>query len=162
MFADAPHRKRDFWVRSAFFFGLWLVVAGWSPKDLPVGLFAAGGAGYVSLLLLPPGGAHPQIFPLFALLGRFLRGSVVAGFDVARRALSPQLDIDPGFVVYPLTIAPGVARNAFSLNQSLQPGTLPTGEEGGRLFVHGLDIAQPIAANLAADEAAFKKATGHE
>lgn len=158
----ASHDKKDLALRLALFLGLWLMTAGWSAKDLPVGLLASGGACWISLRFLPPGGGRPRIGPLLSLLGRFLRGSVVAGFDVARRALTPRLDLQPGFVASPLTLPPGAARNAFCFHQSLQPGTLPTGAQGDRLYVHGLDVSQPIAATLAADEALFKQAIGHE
>ena len=162
MSTDAPPDKTDLAARLAFFFALWLMIAGWSVKDLPVGLVAAGGATWISLALLPAKGFRPHPAALAALLGRFLRGSVVAGVDVARRALSPRLDLAPGFIACPLTLPPGPARNAFCLHQSLQPGTLPTGADGGDLLVHGLDIRQPIAANLASDEALFKEAIRHE
>jgi hypothetical protein len=61
-----------------------------------------------------------------------------------------------------LTVPPGAARNAFLVYQSLQPGTSPTSAEGEMLQVHCLDISQPIAAAIMADEALFKKAIGHE
>jgi len=82
--------------------------------------------------------------------------------DVARRALLPRLDLRPGFVAVPLTVPPGAARNAFLVYQSLQPGTSPTSAEDEMLQVHCLDISQPIAAAIMADEALFKKAVGHE
>lgn len=162
MSSDAPPDKTDLAARLAFFFALWLMIAGWSVKDLPVGLVAASGATWISLALLPAGGFRPRPAALAALLGRFLRGSAVAGVDVARRALSPRPDLAPGFVGCPLTLPPGLARNAFCLHQSLQPGTLPTGAQADSLLVHGLDIRQPIAANLAFDEALFKEAIRHE
>jgi multicomponent Na+:H+ antiporter subunit E len=162
MSPGAPTQTKALAARLALFFGLWLMIAGWTAKDLPVGLVTAGGAVWISLKLLPPGDARPRFAPLSALVLRFLQGSIFAGFDVARRALSPRLDLNPGFVACPLTLPPGESRNAFCLYQSLQPGTLPTGAEGGTLQVHALDMSQPVAANLAADEALFKKATGHE
>jgi multicomponent Na+:H+ antiporter subunit E len=157
----APTPTKSPAARLFLFFGLWLMIAGWTAKDLPIGLVTAGGAVWISLRLLPPGGAHPRIAPLCALVLRFLRGSIFAGFDVARRALAPRLDLKPGFVACPLTVPPGESRNAFCLYQSLQPGTLPTGAEGETLLVHALDISQPVAASLAADETLFKKAAGH-
>ncbi len=162
MFPGAPRANRSLPARLAFFFGLWLVIAGWSAKDLPVGLIAAGGAAWISLSLLPPGGGPSRIFPLVALFARLLGGSVVAGFDVARRALSPRLDLRPGLVACPVALPDGVARNAFFLLQSLQPGTLPTGSEDGTAFVHGLDLSQKIAENFATEEHLFQKAVGHE
>jgi multicomponent Na+:H+ antiporter subunit E len=162
MSPGAPTPTKALAARLALFFGLWLMIAGWTAKDLPVGLVTAAGAVWISLWHLPPGDARPRFAPLAALALRFLRGSIFAGFDVARRALAPRLDLNPGFVACPLTLPPGESRNAFCLYQSLQPGTLPTGAEGGVLQVHALEMSQSVATHLAADEALFKQATGHE
>jgi hypothetical protein len=41
--------------------------------------------------------------------------------------------------------------------------TLPTGTgDNGALLVHCLDVDQPIAANLAAEESVFIRALGHD
>ncbi|WP_298356489.1 Na+/H+ antiporter subunit E [Rhodoblastus sp.] len=162
MSSGAPHRKRFSWARLAFFFLFWLMVAGWSVRDLPVGAAAAGGALWISLKLSPSGDARVRAGPLFRLVVRLLRGSLVAGFDVARRALAPRPDLRPGFVSCPLTLPEGEARDVFRLLQSLMPGTLPTGVEEGRALVHGLDLSQPIAENFATEERLFKRAAGHE
>jgi multicomponent Na+:H+ antiporter subunit E len=160
--SGAPIRKKVLAARFVLFFVLWLGVAGWKAEDIPVGLVAASGALWVSWRLLPPHNAAPELVPLLALLGRFLRGSFLAGFDVARRALSPRLDLRPGFAPCPLTLPDGNALDVFCLYQSLQPGTLPTGVENGALVVHGLDLSWPIAETVAADEALFGKAIGDE
>jgi multicomponent Na+:H+ antiporter subunit E len=148
--------------RFALFVLLWVVAASWSPENLPVGLAAAAGVLWVSLRLLPPRPAQTDAIELLAFVSHILRGSLVAGFDVARRALAPRIDLQPGFVACPLHLPDGDARRAFCLLQSLMPGTLPTGAEGENLIVHGLDMSQPIAENLAADERRFGKALGHE
>lgn len=145
--------------RLVFFFCLWLMTAGWQPKDLPIGFLAACGALWISLLLAPPRGVRLRPAPLVALLARFLRGSIVAGFDVAIRALTPRLRLAPGFVTYPLNVPAGDARNALCFYESLQPGVLPTGAENDALMMHCLDVTQPIAAGVAQDEALFRKAT---
>jgi multicomponent Na+:H+ antiporter subunit E len=145
--------------RLAFFCCLWLMVAGVNPKDLPIGLIAAVGSLWVSLAVAPPNGDAHRLLPMLKLAGRFLRGSVVAGFDVAFRALAPRMKLTPGFVTYPLGISAGDARNAFCFYQSLQPGLLPTGVEGNGLMIHGLDTTQPVLTNIARDEALFEEAT---
>ena len=99
---------------------------------------------------------------LAALALRFVRQSVVSGTEVARRVLNPKLPLRPGFVV-PLHLSPGGARSAFCVLSSLLPGTLPTGTgDNGALLVHCLDVDQPIAANLAAEESVFIRALGHD
>jgi len=107
-------------------------------------------------------GARIRFGALVALAVSFVRGSVAGGFDVARRALRPELDLRPGFVTAPLRLPPGNARNAFSALASLLPGTLPVGMDEDSLLVHGLDVAQPIAENLSHEESLFMRALGNE
>jgi multicomponent Na+:H+ antiporter subunit E len=148
--------------RYACFLCVWFMIANWQESDIIVGLVACALALWISLSLLPPTDARPRFVPLTRLSLRFLTSSVVAGVDVARRALAPRLDLRLGILAVPLTLPPGDARNAFLLLQSLQPGTLPTNAEGEMLQVHCLDISQPVAGSVVADEVLFKKAIGDE
>ncbi len=81
---------------------------------------------------------------------------------MARRALRPELDLRPGFVTASLRLPPGNARNAFSALASLMPGTLPVGMDEHSLLIHGLDVAQPIAQDVAREETLFMRALGDE
>jgi len=144
--------------RWAAFLGLWLILAGADPADLPVGIAAAIAATWTSLRLMPPGQSRPSVVALAGLALRFFYQSVVAGADVARRALDPRLPLRPGFVSYPVGFPPGASRNAFATLTSLLPGTVPAGDENGQLVYHCLDVDQPVAAQLAAEEAALLRA----
>ena len=147
--------------RAALFLAFWLMISGWAPVDLPVGLAAVAGATWTSLRLLPPKRSRLRLAPLATLAASFLRQSVVSGTDVAWRAVNPRLKLRPGFVACPLRLRPGGERSAFCALSSLMPGTLPTGtDEHGALLVHCLDIGQPVAANLAAEEQLFVRAVG--
>ena len=118
-------------------------------------------ATWTSLRLLPPGRWRVSPLGLARLALRFPRQSVMAGVDVARRALDPRLPLRPGFVTYRRGLPPGPARDAFCALASLLPGTLPVGtNEDGTLLVHCLDVEQPVAAQLAAEEALFVRALG--
>src|SRR5215470_5502178 len=143
--------------RAAWFLGLWLVLAGADPADLPAAALAIVAATWASLRLLPPGGARRAPVAVARLAVRFLYQSVVAGLDVARRALDPRLPLRPGFVTYPTGFAPGAARNVFTTLTSLLPGTVPAGDEGGNLLYHCLDVDQPVVPQLAAEEAALSR-----
>ena len=100
--------------------------------------------------------------PLAKFALHFLRQSASSGVEVAWRAFSPRLPLDPGFVVFPPLRSAGT-RSAFCALSSLLPGTLPAGsDENGALLVHCLDVGQPVAANLAAEEALFSRAIGHD
>jgi multicomponent Na+:H+ antiporter subunit E len=145
-------------VRAAGFFAFWAILSGLNPLDLLVGALAAAIAACASVRLLPPGEWTFRPVALLRLTLRFLRQSVVAGADVARRALDPRLPLRPGFVTYPTRFPPGTARNVFTSLTSLLPGTVPTGEQDGHLVYHCLDLDQPVVSDLAAEEEALSRA----
>jgi multicomponent Na+:H+ antiporter subunit E len=147
--------------RATGFLVLWLVLAGFNPGDLPAAVVAVAGATWASLRLLPPGG--PRLSPrgIARLALRFPGQSLTAGIDVARRALDPRLPLHPGFVTVSPRLPPGTQRDAFCAFASLLPGTLPVDtNDDGTLLVHCLDVGQPVAAQMAADEDLFARALG--
>ena len=149
-------------LRATAFLVLWLVLAGADPADLVAGAVAVVAGTWTSLRLLPPGSARVSPVALANLALRFACQSVIAEADVARRAFDPRLPLRPGFVRYPVRFPPGPARNAFTALTSLLPGTVPAGEERGQLLYHCLDLDQPVASQLAAEEAALSRALGHD
>jgi multicomponent Na+:H+ antiporter subunit E len=145
-------------VRAVSFFVLWIMLTGGNPADLGAGAVAASAATWTSLHLFPPGTSRVRPIALARLALRFLGQSVVAGVDVAWRALDPRLPLYPGFVVYPVGLPPGPARNMFTTLMSLLPGTVPTGsDEKGGLLIHCLDVEQPVVVQLATEEAVFAR-----
>jgi multicomponent Na+:H+ antiporter subunit E len=139
------------------------MIAGYEPVDLPVGLVTAAAATWASLRLLPPANVQFRLSSLAAFALHFMRQSASSGVEVAWRAFSPRLPLNPGFVVYPCRLRSAGTRSAFCALSSLLPGTLPAGsDENGALLVHCLDVGQPVAANLAAEEALFSRAIGHD
>ncbi len=150
--------------RAVAFLVLWLIlVGGPDPADRPAGVVALAAATWASLRLLPPSRVRFSPLALAHLMWRFARQSIVAGADVAWRALDPQLPLRPGFVIYPAHLPPGPALNAFCALTSLAPGTLPAGpDDSGAIVVHCLDVGQPVASQLAADEHLLTRALGHE
>ncbi len=142
--------------RSIGFFGFWLVLTGADPGDLLAGLVAAVAATWASLRLMP---AQPWSLRPIKLAGyvlHFLRQSITAGIDVAWRALDPRMSLQPGFVVYQAQLPPGTTRETFCAIMSLMPGTLPCGPtDGNALTIHCLDVTQPVAEQLAAEEVLY-------
>lgn len=132
------------------------------PVDLVAGAAAIVAATWTSLHLLPPGSARVSLVALAHLALRLACVSVIAGADLARRALDPRLPLRPGFVRYPVRFRPGPARNAFTTLTSLLPGAVPAGEERGQILYHCLDIDQPVVSQLTAEEAALTRALGHD
>jgi multicomponent Na+:H+ antiporter subunit E len=143
--------------RAAWFIGLWLVLAGAHLADLPAAAAAVILATWASLKLLQPGGASISIPAVIGLALNFFSQSVVAGVDVARRALDPRMPLRLGFVSYPIGFAPGAARNIFTTLTSLLPGAVPVADRGRELVYHCLDLEQPIASQLAAAEAELSR-----
>jgi len=147
--------------RAAVFFGFWLVLTGADAGDLAAGIIAAVAATWASLRLMPAQPWHLHPIKLAGYVLHFLRQSITAGIDVAWRALAPQLRLRPGFVVYPAQLPPGTTREAFCAIMSLMPGTLPCGvAEGNGLTIHCLDVTQPVAGQLAAEEALCMQTLG--
>jgi multicomponent Na+:H+ antiporter subunit E len=152
-----PALYRPAALRALGFLVLWVVVTGGNPADLVAGAVAVLAASWASLHLLRPGTSRVRPTVLARLVLRFLCQSVVAGVDVARRALDPRLPLNPGFVLYPVRLPPGPRRDMFTALMSLLPGTVPTGSAAGGLFIHCLDVGQPVAAQLAEEEALFAR-----
>lgn len=141
-------------LRAAAYFAFWIVLAGTGAKDLAAGLVTALLAAWISLVLVAPGQLVPRPAAAFGLFLRFLWQSVVAGVTVGRIALSPVMALQPGMVRYRTRLAPGNRRLLFMTYASLLPGTLPTRSDDGDLIaVHALDVRQPVAEQLADEEA---------
>jgi len=138
---------------------LWIVlIRSVQPADLVVGALTAVVATRVSLHLLAPEAGRVKFTALAMLLPRFLWQSVLAGIDVARRALAPRMPLSTGFVTYRTNLPRGQVRNAFATITSLLPGTVPAEDSEAGIAYHCLDIAQPVAEQLAADERKYAKA----
>jgi multicomponent Na+:H+ antiporter subunit E len=148
-------------MRAVGFFALWVVLTGVYPTDVLTGVVATLAATWASLRLLAPSATHVRPVAVAQLGLRFLGQSVVAGVDVARRALDPRLPLCTGFVLYPTALPPGSMRHAFTTLMSLLPGTVPAGlHSSGALLIHCLDVEQPVTAQLAAEEALFSHLVG--
>ena len=147
--------------RAIGFLLFWLMLAGVNPADLPAAVIAVVAATWTSLHLLSPGTWRLSPIGVARLALRFPIQSVIAGVDVAWRALDPKLPLRPGFVTFRSQIPPGTGRDAFCTLASLMPGTLPVGsDEQGTLLVHALDVGRPVVAQLAGEEALCVEALG--
>jgi multicomponent Na+:H+ antiporter subunit E len=141
----------------------WLILEGANPAGLLIGLPAAVLATWLAVRLMPPWGVRISPLGVIAFCGHFLWGSLVAGVDLAIRALHPRLPLRTGFVPCSCGIPRGPQRDLFLAASSLMPGSLPVEEKGDELVVlHALDVEQPHAAQLAENELRFASATeGH-
>jgi multicomponent Na+:H+ antiporter subunit E len=154
-----PRPTRTALARGAWYFAFWLVLLpSVKPSDLALGLAVAAAAAWVSLRLLPLSAGRLNIGALLALLPHFAWESVLAGVDVARRALSRRMPLDPGFVACPLGFPPGLARDTFASITSLLPGTVAVGDGDDPLLYHCLDVAQPVVEQLREEERLLARA----
>jgi len=150
---------RTAFVRGFCFLALWIVLMpSAKPADLSVGLLAAIIATYASLHLLERAAGHVRFGALLVFMPHFLWQSVLAGVDVARRVLAPRMHLNPGFVLYRTAFPPGLARVEFGMITSLFPGSVPAGETEDAIIFHCLDLDQPIAEQLAAEEQRLARA----
>lgn len=147
--------------RAAALLVFWVVIHGADAADLAVGVLTALLASWASARLLPAGRWRPRLLAVAGIIVRFLWQSLVAGTDVAWRALQVRPALQPGFVACPVALAAGPARSAFCAFESLMPGTMPTGfDTDGRLLMHCLDVSRPVAADLQADRRRLARAFG--
>ena len=144
--------------RAAALLLVWIILGRTGAADLVVGAVVAFGLSIVSLQVAPVLDWTPNIIGLLRYAARFVVRSVAAGLDVARRVFSADMGLQPGIVDVPCAVPEGVARQAFAALSSLQPGTLPLASEAATLRVHTLDASAPLAADMAADAAAFMAA----
>lgn len=142
-----------FYHRLLFLGGLWLVLAGTGVKAISVGLFAVPAAIWLSLLLLPPK-RHLILRRSVVHFPVFVKGSLLGGLDVARRAFSSRLPVSPGWVEVPLQLPDG-GRVAVGAELSLMPGTLAAGARRQRLLVHLLDTEAGFEHAIPREEAAI-------
>ena len=154
--APLPPARAALW-RGSCFLALWVVLMGGDTVGLAVGTVTAAAAAATSLHLVPPAAGRLRLAALPGFALRFLWQAVRGGWDVAWRALHPRLPVRPGFAIYQVALPPGLARNLFTTLTSLLPGTVPAGDAEGGLLYHCLDVEQPVAAQLAAEEAALSR-----
>jgi len=146
----------DVGVRAALFLGVWLVLTGFSPTDLLVGLPAAGAAVWVSFVLLPPGLADTSARGVLRQALRLPMQSFLAGIEVAKQAFLAKPTLKPGIVSCRITMPEGIAREAFLMLASLQPGTLPVDEAGdGTVRLQAIDLDEDVPACFGREEARF-------
>lgn len=134
---------------------LWWVLTGGAAPSWLMGVPAILLATLVSSRMAPPAGM--SLVRMLLFLPVFLTRSLLAAFDVARRTLSPSLDINPGVLTYRFGLPEGPGRVVFMNIISLLPGTLAASQDGSTLTVHVLDCRADHNAQLAALESRVQR-----
>ncbi|MFU8818906.1 MAG: Na+/H+ antiporter subunit E [Desulfurivibrio sp.] len=135
--------------RSLELTAIWLILTGGRSDAWLPGLVVVIAAALASLLLpvthtwsWRPGG-------LCRFLPFFLHRSLLAGLDVARRALAPDPALRPGLHRYRWQLPPGPARIFFANTVSLLPGTLSVGLDRETLLIHTINADRELGEDLA-------------
>lgn len=121
----------------------WLISEGRTDSWL-IGLPASLLAVLLSFYLQPPANYRLSFSGLLAFWWFFSRQSLVAGFDVAKRILAPEMPIQPGEVRVPVHLPEGAPRWLLAMTLSLLPGSLSLRFDGDELILHCLDITDPL------------------
>lgn len=134
---------------------LWWTLTGGVALSWLIGVPAILVATLVSGCIARPAGI--SLGEMLVFLPVFLTRSLLAAFDVARRTLSPSLDIHPGLLTYTCRLPEGLGRVVFMNIVSLLPGTLTAAQDGPTLTVHVLDCGADHKAQLAALESRIQR-----
>jgi multicomponent Na+:H+ antiporter subunit E len=138
---------------------LWKICTGYDPASWILGIPAAGLFTWFSVTRAESDyHIHFRALPAFLLY--FLIQSFRTGVDVARRALHPEREINPGFCAYPARLPPGTPQAMFANMISLLPGTLSWSLVDGIHKVHLLSGHPLILEELAQLESRVGKLFG--
>jgi len=131
---------------------LWFGLNGRDGASWMVGGPAVLAAAWISVRLLPAVTWRWSAGGALVFAAYFLRESIRGGWDVARRALSPQLPLSPGIVRCPFHLPAGPSRLFFCGAISLLPGTAVVAITDENVCIHVLDWTPRVEEELRALE----------
>lgn len=129
-------------VRVILFAGIWFAIAQGQAGAWLIGVPTVIVAVLVSIKLSGYTWPRLSISGLFHFVVMFLRESIKGGIDVTRRTLAPALNVQPGFLHYPLVLEVPFQRVLFVNCVSLLPGTLASRLDGDSVELHLLSTEQ--------------------
>lgn len=132
--------------------GLWLALTNGDPAGWGFGVVAVLLVWVISVRLFPPGPYRLQPLQLPLFLGWFLGRSLLAGWDVSRRLLSPSLPVASGERSVGLALPEGSPQWLLANLMSLMPGTLSVAIREQTLLLHCLDTREDVDAAVAEAE----------
>jgi multicomponent Na+:H+ antiporter subunit E len=135
-------------VRAGLMALVWLGLNGTDWRSWIVGGPAVLAAAWTSVKLLPAVPWRLSIRGALAFGFFFICESARGGWDVARRALSPGLRLEPVMVRYEPRLPAGVARLFFCAVVTMLPGTAAVAVEERFVVVHILDYSPGVEAEL--------------
>lgn len=117
----------------------------------------AGNRVYGEITLMPR-----RLVYALAYLFVFLAAVVKSNLDVAFRVLHPKLPINPGIVKVKTRLTSRMGRLFLANSITLTPGTITVAAEGEELFVHWLNVEEPVGGNTDVEENTAKIVSGFE
>jgi multicomponent Na+:H+ antiporter subunit E len=144
----APANGLRFLLRVVLLAAFWFCLNGTELKSWAVGAPTVLAAAWISLRLLPSTSWRVGLPAAAYFVGYFMRESLQGGWDVARRALSPDLPLSPGILCFAVRLPVGTARWFFCHTISLLPGTAVVAIERDRLRVHVLQLTPHVEGRL--------------
>ena len=118
---------------------LWAALNPGDPKSWLVGIPVVVCATVVSLRLQSPVPRRFSVLCALRFAVFFIHQSFRGGWDVAKRALSPAMPLNPALLTYRLRLRDEPAQVLLVNVISLLPGTVSAGLENGVVTLHALD-----------------------
>lgn len=144
--AGTVRRVRGFIVHLIAYLVIWMIITAGDVESLlfgvPFSLLAAASAVFMSR----PGSWRFSPLGLAKFTIYFLQNSIIGGVDVALRAIKPSMPLNPGFVSFEFRLPCDFSRALLADTVSLLPGTLSAGFTRDSVYLHVLDISQPVEA----------------
>lgn len=133
-------------LQGLLFLMVWVVLTDGDMSSWWIGVPAVLLAMIAGVALIPP---VPLVWhEVIRFIIFFMVRSLMAGADVAWRALNPRMPIAPALIDYPLRISPGLPQVFMANTVSLLPGTLSADLVQSVLKVHVLDKEKDFMAEL--------------
>lgn len=123
----------------------WLLIEGQSDA-WGIGAWLVLAGAVLSLSMAPP--VDWSLLGVLRFIPFFIRYSLVGGVDVAKRAFTPHMGLQPAIIEYPLALVLPQSRLFMVGVISLLPGTLSAEVQGDKLWVHVLDQRNDIQGEL--------------
>lgn len=125
-------------------FASYILLAGFNVQELLLGALVSGAltvilAKHVNYTIDYRFPFRLVVF-IFVYLPLFVWQLILANFDVARRVISPNIPLNPGFVKITTDLKGDFAKLALANSITLTPGTLSVDISGNDLYIHTVDV----------------------
>jgi len=145
-------RWRRYLLRLGLLSLLWFGLNGGEVMSWIIGVPTVVLAAAINFPFLPRGAWQLQMSGVLPMAWFFLKESYLGAFDVALRAFTPSLPINPSFVNYECRLHSTSARLFFTTMVTLMPGTLSVRANGSHIVIHALDVSAGVESSLRALE----------